>query len=96
MKRLRVYDSLADLSKASAGFILRQIHKAVEEKGFATVFLNGGSTPISCFQYLATFFYKRQSLLDKTQWFIGDERWVTVSESESNENHPDQILDRLF
>ncbi|MBN2738699.1 MAG: 6-phosphogluconolactonase [Spirochaetales bacterium] len=93
MKHLKIHDSLNHLSTSGGDFIFEQIKKAIEQNGTATVFLNGGSTPIMCFDYLSALFQKEARILEKTHWFIGDERWVTVDNPESNEF---QIREHLF
>ena len=58
--------------------------RAVKEKGFFSVLLSGGSSPLELYRLLSSKEYGARVKWDKTHLFWGDERCVGPSSSESN------------
>jgi len=71
-----------DLIAALSQSITEQLQKAIEEKGKASLLVSGGSTPKPLFEKL------REISLDWEKVSIGlcDERWLSSTHEESNEN----------
>lgn len=76
-------DALA-LAHAAAHLIVLASKKAVEEKGYFTIALSGGSTPKLLFQILAQAPYKNNIPWKKVIIAFGDERFVSPTSDESN------------
>jgi len=76
-------DALA-LSHAAAYLIVTESNKAVQQKGFFTIALSGGSTPKILFELLAQPPYKNNIPWEKVIIAFGDERFVPPTSVESN------------
>jgi 6-phosphogluconolactonase len=67
---LRVFDDLEDLSHAA--------ERAIRQSGAKTIALTGGSTPKRLYELLG------QSLPEDVTWVLVDERYVPMSDPQSN------------
>jgi 6-phosphogluconolactonase len=79
-KVITVADAEA-LAKAAAGRLLARI---AENNGRIAICLTGGSSPKKLYELLATDAYRDKIPWDRTHWFIGDERFVPVSDPRNN------------
>lgn len=82
--RLAVYDGAAALARAAADIFMESFHGALREKGFFTVVLSGGSTPLELYKLLASPAYSGNVDWASTHLFWGDERCVPPEDEESN------------
>src|SRR6201996_2839881 len=71
----------AVLAKASAELLLARIS---ENTGRIAICLTGGSSPKQLYELLATDAYRGKIPWDRVHWFIGDERFIPVSDSRNN------------
>jgi 6-phosphogluconolactonase len=69
------------LAKAAAD---RLIARIAENNGRIAICLTGGSSPKKLYELLATQAYRDKIPWDRTHWFIGDERFVPVSDPRNN------------
>ena len=69
------------LAKAAAERMLARIAK---NSGRIAICLTGGSSPKQLYELLATDAYRGKIPWDRVHWFIGDERFVPVSDSRNN------------
>ena len=69
------------LAKAAAELMLARI---AENSGRVAICLTGGSSPKQLYELLATEAYRGKIPWDRVHWFIGDERFVPVSDSRNN------------
>ncbi|MES2430023.1 MAG: 6-phosphogluconolactonase [Bacteroidota bacterium] len=76
-------DAIA-LSHAVANLIVFESNKAIQQKGYFTIALSGGSTPKILFELLAQPPYKNNIAWKKTIITFGDERYVAPTSEESN------------
>ena len=78
---LHHFDVQTDLLHTLCDSIIRDLQKAIEEKGNAVLLVSGGSTPKPLFELLS------KSDIDWASVRIGlcDERWVDPSHDDSNE-----------
>ena len=88
-------DALA-LSHAVANLIVTESNKAVQQKGYFSIALSGGSTPKLLFQLLAQPPYKNNIPWKKIIIAFGDERFVPPTSDESNfKMASDALLDHV-
>ena len=71
----------AALATAAAG---RLVARVEANPGHAAICLAGGSSPKALFQLLATDPWRKRIPWDHVHWFIGDERFVPVTDSLNN------------
>jgi 6-phosphogluconolactonase len=71
----------AVLAKAAAELLLARI---AENTGRIAICLTGGSSPKQLYELLATEAYRGKIPWDRVHWFIGDERFVPVSDIRNN------------
>jgi 6-phosphogluconolactonase len=71
----------AALAKAAADRLLARIS---ENNGRVAICLTGGSSPKHLYELLATQAYRDKISWDRIHWFIGDERFVPVSDPRNN------------
>jgi 6-phosphogluconolactonase len=83
---LNVYPDAASLAKAVALLFIDSFERALKEKGFFSVLLSGGATPLELYRLLSSKEYSSRVKWDKTHLFWGDERCVGPTSSESNFN----------
>jgi 6-phosphogluconolactonase len=79
-KIISVTDAAA-LAKAAAERLLARI---AQNSGRIAICLTGGSSPKQLYELLATEAYRSKIPWDRVHWFIGDERFVPVSDSRNN------------
>ncbi len=80
---INIFPDLQKLSRHTAQLFVEQSARAVQERGRFLVALNGGSTPVILFEYLAKD-YRDQVDWHKTHIFWGDERIVPPDDAESS------------
>lgn len=80
---LTVYPDEETLASGAASVFLDSLEKAVNEKGFFSVVLSGGTTPARLYRLLSME-AGRKAAWDKVHFFWGDERCVPQESSESN------------
>ena len=80
---INIFPDLQKLSRHAAQLFVGQSARAVQERGRFLVALNGGSTPVILFEYLAKD-YRDQVDWDKTHIFWGDERIVPANDPGSS------------
>jgi 6-phosphogluconolactonase len=69
------------LAKAAADRLIARIG---ENKGRVAICLTGGSSPKKLYELLVTPAYRDKIPWDRTHWFIGDERFVPLSDPRNN------------
>ncbi len=81
-RNVHAFSTQDDLIAALSQSIAEELQKAIEEKGKASLLVSGGSTPKPLFEKL------RETSLDWEKVSIGlcDERWLSSTHEESNEN----------
>ena len=85
MTQTHVHADLADLSQAAASLFAALIEEDLGRYPNPVVILSGGSTPKPCYERLAGLLEPLGAAVHRVSWVIGDERWVPVSDSASNE-----------
>jgi 6-phosphogluconolactonase len=84
------------LMTAAAETVVRSAAEAIEEAGFATVALSGGTTPKRLYQLLATPGYATRVDWPHVHVFFGDERCVPPNDPASNYRMArEALLDRV-
>lgn len=81
---LKQFKSKAQIFETAAQLFVDAAKKNIEEKGFFSVALTGGSSPIELHKLLATETYRSQVDWSKVFVFWGDERWVPLDDDLSN------------
>jgi 6-phosphogluconolactonase len=76
-----VVPDAAALAQAGAERVIARI---ADNSGRAAICLTGGSSPKQLYQLLATDAYRGRIPWDRVHWFIGDERFVSVSDPLNN------------
>jgi 6-phosphogluconolactonase len=79
-----VWPNALALANAVANLIVIESNKAVEQKGYFTIALSGGTTPKILFQLLAEPPFKNNIPWKKVIIAFGDERFVAPTSEESN------------
>ncbi len=72
----------------------RLIARIVANGHRAAICLSGGSSPKQMFELLATEAYRSRIPWDRVHWFIGDERFVPVTDPHNNMGDGAQGLSR--
>jgi 6-phosphogluconolactonase len=86
-------DALAELASA---LLLSRIADALSERQAARIILAGGNTPRETYSLLASGILKRRIPARALGWFLGDERWVSRDDPQSNEGMARAaLLDRI-
>ena len=70
------FPTLTEASKALAEYIVDLCRNEINQKGYFTFVLSGGSTPKLLYDMLGAPPYRDQIQWDKTYFFFGDERFV--------------------
>ncbi len=81
---IQQYANLKKLSIAAAGHIARIAEQCVNERGYFTLALSGGSTPRTLHEYLTALPYSANISWMETHLFWGDERFVPADHPDSN------------
>jgi 6-phosphogluconolactonase len=79
-----IWPDALSLSHAAANLIVTESNKAIQQKGYFTLALSGGSTPKILFELLAQPPYKNNIPWKKMIIAFGDERFVAPTSEESN------------
>jgi 6-phosphogluconolactonase len=80
------------LGEEAGRIVLEGIQEALAARGRASVILSGGSTPRILHAWLASNFPVRKVRVNGITWYLGDERWVPVSDPQSNEGMARETL----
>lgn len=81
---VKQFKNKAEIFETAAQLFVDAAKKNIEEKGFFSVALTGGSSPIDLHKLLATEAYRSQVDWSKVFVFWGDERWVPLEDDLSN------------
>lgn len=81
---LNILPSTEEIFKAAAKLFVAAANKAIDQKGYFTVALTGGSSPEGLYRLLSEEPYKSQIDWSKVLVFWGDERWVPLDNELSN------------
>jgi len=87
-----VWPNVIALSHAVANLIVFESNKAIQQKGYFTLALSGGSTPKILFELLAQAPYKNNIDWKKTIIAFGDERFVPPTSNDSNYKMANETL----
>lgn len=82
--RIAIYADAAALAAAAAAAFARAVGDAVSTRGEAAVALSGGTTPRQMGELLAAEPYRSGVPWDRVAVFWGDERFVPLTDAESN------------
>lgn len=77
----KTFENKESLREALGKRILESLKKAINEKGFATLVVSGGSTPTKLFNELSNVVFE----WEKVRVTLVDERWVDATSDKSNE-----------
>ncbi|HET6451974.1 MAG TPA: 6-phosphogluconolactonase [Spirochaetia bacterium] len=80
------------LAEEASSLVMGWIVSAIREHGGAHVVLAGGGTPRKTHAAMAAAIRERDLPRDAVHWWFGDERWVPVSDAQSNEGMARQTL----
>ena len=75
---LNIQSSTEEIFKTAAQLFVAAACDAIDQKGFFTVVLTGGSSPEGLYKLLSEDQYKNQIDWTKVLVFWGDERWVPL------------------
>ena len=81
---VKQFKSKTQIFETAAQLFVDAAKKNIDEKGFFSVALTGGSSPIDLHKLLTTETYKSQVDWSKVFVFWGDERWVPLEDNLSN------------
>lgn len=81
---LKKFSDLALLNEEAAQLFVQTAKEAIEKNGRFTVALTGGSSPVELYKLLATPPYRDQVKWEQVFIFWGDERWVPLTDEQSN------------
>lgn len=84
--KVRVYADELSLARAAAALFVERFEKSVAEKGFFSVLLSGGTTPLALYALLSSKEFSGMVDWRKVHLFWGDERCVPPDSPESNFN----------
>jgi 6-phosphogluconolactonase len=76
--------SVADAAALASAAAERLLARIAENGNRVAVCLTGGSSPKQLYELLATDAYREKIPWDRVHWFIGDERFVAVSDARNN------------
>ncbi|MFC0345892.1 6-phosphogluconolactonase [Epilithonimonas hispanica] len=89
---LNIQSSTEEIFKTAAQLFVAAACDAIDQKGFFTVALTGGSSPEGLYKLLSEDQYKNQIDWTKVLVFWGDERWVPLDNELSNAKMSQEIL----
>lgn len=81
---LNILPSTEEIFKEAAQVFMTAANEAINQKGYFTVALTGGSSPEGLYRLLSEDQYKEQIDWSKVLVFWGDERWVSLDHELSN------------
>src|SRR5579875_3520963 len=87
-----VADTGEALATTIADWLLATAHEAIAARGRCTIALSGGHTPEQLFALLATPPYADTMPWNKLYFFWGDERYVPLEDTQSNEGNAKKLL----
>jgi len=89
---LQVFKNADELSRKAAQLFCETAIDAVNRNGKFNVALTGGSSPVQLYKLLAQSPYKERVPWSNTYVFWGDERWVPLSDKDSNAKMASETL----
>ncbi|MBD3904728.1 6-phosphogluconolactonase [Flavobacterium sp. F-328] len=89
---LNIQSSTEEIFKTTAQLFVAAANDAIDQKGFFTVALTGGSSPEGLYKLLSEDQYKNQIDWTKVLVFWGDERWVSLDNGLSNAKMSQETL----
>ena len=89
---LNIQSSTEEIFKTAAQLFVAAACDAIDQKGFFTVALAGGSSPEGLYKLLSEDQYKNQIDWTKVLVFWGDERWVPLDNELSNAKMSQETL----
>lgn len=89
-KEILIFKNIEQLSDFAIEKWMGISERAIKDRGYFTVALSGGKTPMTLYQKLANL--KNSLPWDKTHIFLVDERFVPYEDKESNYNMINQTL----
>jgi 6-phosphogluconolactonase len=90
--RTVVAEDAEALAEEAARLMADRIAAAVSARGQAQIILAGGQTPRPAYQMLAALILEQRLPVDRLSWFLGDERWVSRDDPQSNEGMARECL----
>lgn len=81
---LKILPSTEEIFKEAAKLFVTAANEAIDQKGYFTVALTGGTSPEGLYRLLSEDPYKSQIDWSKVLVFWGDERWVPLDNELSN------------
>ena len=81
---LKQFKSKEQIFETAAQLFVEAAKEHIAQKGFFSVALTGGSSPIALHKLLASDAYRTQVDWNKVLVFWGDERWVPLDDERSN------------
>ncbi|HUI71724.1 MAG TPA: 6-phosphogluconolactonase [Spirochaetia bacterium] len=79
------YPDAEALAEAASTLAAHEIETALRERGRAVTILAGGSTPRETYRLLSRGIRSKNMPASALVWLFGDERWVPVTDPQSNE-----------
>ena len=76
------FESQTALADALAARIAKMLRGAISKRGYASLVVSGGTTPVPMFAALSQVDLEWDNVLIS----LVDERWVNITEKDSNEN----------
>ncbi|MGE8556661.1 MAG: 6-phosphogluconolactonase [Chryseobacterium jejuense] len=89
---LNILSSTEEIFKEAARLFVTAANEAIDQKGYFTVALTGGSSPEGLYRLLSEDQYKNQIDWNKVLVFWGDERWVPLDNELSNAKMSQETL----
>ncbi|BAP32464.1 6-phosphogluconolactonase [Chryseobacterium sp. StRB126] len=89
---LNILPSTDEIFKEAARLFVDAANEAIDQKGYFTVALTGGSSPEGLYRLLSEDQYKSQIDWAKVLVFWGDERWVPLDNELSNAKMSQETL----
>jgi 6-phosphogluconolactonase len=89
---IKIFQDPDSLAKGAALLFIQSFEEAVRERGFFSVVLSGGATPLKLYGLLASNEYRGAVQWGLAHFFWGDERCVPPDSLESNFNSANQSL----
>lgn len=89
---VRIFKDSLQLSKEAAEIFVHAAKEAVQERGKFIVALTGGSSPKQLYHLLADSPFREQVPWEHTFVFWGDERWVPLTDEQSNFKMAQEML----
>ncbi len=82
--KINIYNSPAETIQYLADYFVTIAKACIEDKGRFTVALSGGSSPKKLYELLSSELYKNALDWNKVYFFFGDERYVPLTDKDSN------------